>query len=87
MNYIYIDEQELIDMENSWRNDATSIEKGLFVAKCNDGYYLAMDNSNGECWVDKFNSLVLVERFFTDNLGYDSDEEMFSMIPHKGYLY
>ena len=86
MDYTYITEQELIDMETLWRN-GDNIPHELFVAKCDDGSFLAMDNSQGECWVEKFSSMILVNRFFTDNLGYDSDEEMFISIPHREYLY
>ena len=46
-----------------------------------------MDNSNGECFVDEFTSKVLVDEFFTDNLGYDDDYSNMEKIGTKKLYY
>ena len=79
-----VSEEEFNEMEVKWREDPRSIPEECFVAKCADGEYLAMDNSSGECWVEKFAAKVLAEEFFDNNLMYDDTRyEGFSKIQNN----
>jgi len=87
MEYEMISEKEFNELEQKYFMDKDSIPRECYVAKKNDGNYLAMDNSNGECFVDEFSSKVLVDEFFMDNLGYDDDYSNMEKIETRKLYY
>lgn len=84
MDFTFITEEEFNKLEN---DNIDNIPRQCFVAKCSDGEYLAMDNLEGERFVDKFGSMILVKEFFANNLGYDDDYDNFEAIHRREYLY
>lgn len=84
-NYKMITETELLNMENDYKHDK-NIPRDRYVAKTSKNTFLALDNSTNECWVDEFNSMVLVEDFFTGN-NYDSDYIRNEAIRGNNYYY
>lgn len=87
IDYEMITVDEFNDLEKKWQTDSRSIPYECYVAKTNDGQYLAMDNSTGECFVDEFSSKVLVDEFFTDSLGYDDNYSNIQKIETKKLYY
>ena len=87
VDYEMISEKEFNDYEQKYRMNKNSIPRECYVAKTDNGTYLAMDNSNGECFVEEFTSKVLVDEFFTDNLGYDDDYSNMEKIGTKKLYY
>jgi len=87
MEFTTITEEEFNELEEKFKCEPQTVPKKCFVAKCSNGDYLAMDNLEGECFVDKFNSMILVKEFFANNLGYDDTDEMFTYIHKKYFLY
>jgi hypothetical protein len=87
IDYEMITVDEFNNLEKKWQKDSRSIPYECYVAKTNDGQYLAMDNSTGECFVDEFSSKVLVDEFFTDSLGYDDNYSNIQKIETKKLYY
>lgn len=85
MDYEMISEEEFKNYESEYYHDKYSVPMKRFVARTADGEYLAMDNSDGNCFVEQCSSKVLVEEFFNDGLGYDDDYSNLQAIPHKNY--
>jgi len=84
-NYITLSETELLKLEEDFKHDI-KIPQNRYVAKTSKNTFLALDNSTNECWVDEFNSMVLVQDFFTGN-NYDSDYVRNEQIRGSNYYY
>lgn len=89
ISYQTITEKEFEELENKWREDSNSVPHDCYVAKLADGSYLALDNSQGEFWVEECNSKILIEEFFTENSNsYESDDyQQIEAIRHKEIAY
>ena len=89
ISYQTVTEVEFNELEKNWRTDSNSIPRDCYVAKLKNGSYLAMDNSECECWVQECNSRVLLEEFFLENSrSYEADDyQSVEAIRHKEIAY
>lgn len=56
-------------------------ERELFIAKCKDGLYLAIDNTTGECYCEAFHSKNVAVKYLRGmdtEEAYDLDKRTFS---------
>lgn len=54
------------DFVESWSNNHNSVAKGLFIIK-EDDKLVAIDNTDGECWVEDFDSLDKAVTYLTNS--------------------
>ena len=54
------------DFVESWSNNHNSVAKGLFIIK-KDDKLVAIDNTDGECWVEDFDSLDKAVTYLTNS--------------------